>query len=157
MENVRTVPVPIPTRNTGKGINDAAKTPQSKLLSWLAEEPDIYAVVKRYISADDFADPLCRKVAQILFAQLEEGRCDPAGIFSQIDDEEEAKFVAEALHQSVGNLETVQIRETALKDLMLNIKRLSLTRRDRSDNDFDTIIKIRKEIEQLERDRIILQ
>ncbi|MCR5475223.1 MAG: DNA primase [Lachnospiraceae bacterium] len=157
VENVRTVPVPIPTRNTGKGINDAAKTPQSKLLSWLAEEPDIYAVVKRYISADDFADPLCRKVAQILFAQLEEGRCDPAGIFSQIDDEEEAKFVAEALHQSVGNLETVQIRETALKDLMLNIKRLSLTRSDRSDNDFDTIIKIRKEIEQLERDRIVLQ
>lgn len=156
-QNIRTVPVPLPTRNVKNNIDDANRQPQSKLLSWLVEEPDIYAVVKRYISADDFADPTCREAAQILFSQLEEGKCEPAKIFSLIEDEEQSRLLAEMLHQSVGRLDTLFAKANALKELMLNVKRLSLTRDDREENDFDTIIRIRKEIEMLEKESISLQ
>ncbi len=157
-EDIKTVPVPIPTtRNVKSDISDANRQPQSKLLSWLVEEQDIYAVVKRYITPEDFADSSCRMAANILFSQLDEGRCDPARIFSMTDDEEEAAIIAEALHQSIGSLDTPQARGSALKELMLNILRLSLMRDDREKNDFDTIIRIRKKIEQLEKETIVLQ
>ncbi len=43
------------------------------------------------------------------------------------------------------------MKKGALKDLMINIKRLSVTRDDREDNSFDTIKKLRKELEDLQK------
>jgi len=107
--------------------------------------------VGQYIGADDFSDPLYREVARVLFKQIEEGTPNPADIISMFTEEEEQRQIAEAFHQNVGNLENTAMKEGALKDLMLNVKRLSLTREDRDNNDFDTIIRIRKELEELEK------
>ena len=149
-ESIRIAPKPSPTRSEGKEIVDASKLPQARLLSWICDSPEIYPAVKKYIGADDFADRLYRKVAELLFAQLESGPPNPADIISMFTDEEEQRQIAEAFHQNVGELENVQQKEGALKDLMLNVKRLSLTRDDREGNDFDTIIRIRKELEELQ-------
>ncbi|MBO4904409.1 MAG: hypothetical protein J5367_04225, partial [Lachnospiraceae bacterium] len=82
---------------------------------------------------------------------------DPAGIISMFPEEEQQRQIAEAFHQNVGNLDSPAMKEAALKDLMLNIKRLSLTRQDRESNDFNDIKRIRSELEQLEKVRIDLQ
>ena len=108
-------------------------------------------------TSDDFADPLYRKVAQILFGQLENNMPNPADIISMFDDEEEQRQIAEAFHQNVGNLENLEMQRGALKDLMINIKRLSVTRTDREDNSFDTIRKLRKELEDLQKAVIDLE
>ena len=71
-------------------------------------------------------------------------------------EEEEQRQIAEAFHQNVGNLESAVQKESALKDLMLNVKRLSLTRDDREDNDLNTVIRIRQELEELQRAQIKL-
>ncbi len=142
---------PAPTRADSNDMSDAARLPQGRLLSWICDKPEIYETVSRYIGADDFSDPLYRKVAELLFEQIKSGNPNPADIISMFTDEEEQRQIAEAFHQNVGNLENVAMQESALKDLMLNVKRLSLTRDDREDNDFDTIIRIRKELEQLEK------
>ena len=155
-EKIRIAPKPVPTREEGKGIDEAAKLPQGRLLSWICEAPDIYKVVSRYVSADDFADPLYRKVADLLFKQLESGTANPADIISMFTEEEEQRQIAEAFHQNVGNLENAAQKESALKDLMLNVKRLSLTRDDREDNDLNTVIRIRQELEELQRAQIKL-
>jgi DNA primase len=120
-------------------------------LSWICEKPEIYETVGQYIGADDFSDPLYREVARVLFEQIEKGSPNPADIISMFTEEEEQRQIAEAFHQNVGNLENTAMKEGALKDLMLNVKRLSLTREDRDNNDFDTIIRIRKELEELEK------
>lgn len=142
---------PAATRGDRSDIRDAARLPQGRLLSWLIDDPEIYDTVKRYVGPDDFADPLYRQVAQILFAQLEGKAPNPAEIISMFDDEEEARQIAEAFHQNVGSLDSSAARSGALKDLMLNIKRLSITRTDREDNSFDTIRRLRSELEELER------
>lgn len=144
-------PRPMTTRNDGRDMNDASRLPQARLLSWICDKPAIYGIVKQYISPDDFADSLYRKVADILFAQLDKNSPNPADIISMFDDEEDQRRVAEAFHQNVGNLDSVEMKKGALKDLMINIKRLSVTRDDREDNSFDTIKKLRKELEDLQK------
>ena len=148
---------PLPTRaDKDDDIKEATRLPQGKLLSFLCEMPGAYDKVKEYISADDFADPLYRKVAEKLFAQLEAGNPNPAEIISMFTDEEEQRQIAEAFHQNVGTIENVQMLGVALKDLMLNVKRLSLTREDREGEDFTDIIRIRSELEQLQKATIDL-
>ena len=113
-------------------------------------------MVAKYIGPDDFADALYRKVAKQLFEQLEAGSPNPADIISMYTEEEEQRRIAEAFHQNIGNLENVSQKEMALKDLMLNVKRLSLTRGDREDSGFDALIRIRSELEELQRAQIKL-
>jgi len=155
-EGIRISPKPMPTRNARSDINDAAKLVQGRLLSWICEDPAIYEITGKYIKADDFADPLYRQVAERLFTQIENGGPNPAEIISMFADEEDQRRIAEAFHQSVGSLESAAMRESALKDLMLNVKRLSLTRDDREDNDFNTIIRLRNELDELEKAHIQL-
>ncbi len=156
MGGITIAPKPMPTRGEKGSLDDATRLPQSRLLSWICDAPEVYGIVSRYISADDFSDPLYRKVATILFDQLDNDRFDPANVVSMFTEEEEQRQIAEAFHQNIGHLESVQMRENALKDLMLNVKRLSLMRDDRKDNDFNRIITIRKELEELERAHISL-
>ena len=155
--DVRIAQRPLSTRNGRSDISEAARLPQGRLLSWVCEDPGIYDIVRQYISADDFADPLYRKVASILFEQIENGEANPADIISMFTEEEEQRRIAEAFHQNVGDLESVSMKESALKDLMLNVKRSSLTRGDRDDNDFDIIVRIRKQLEELEKADIVLK
>ena len=152
--NISRKAVPLPTRSDRSDISDASLVIQSKLLSWLCDEPKIYETIRRYITADDFPDPLYRKVALILFEQLEKGACDPADIISAFTEEEEQRRIAEAFHANVENLESESARCAALKDIMLGIKRLSITRQDRDGNDFDTIKRLRSELSELERAEI---
>ena len=150
MDGIQTVQRPAPTRNEQSGVNNAARVPQGKLLSWICEDSRIYPIVKQYITADDFADPLYRRVAAEFFRQLDENSPNPAEIISMFTDEEEQRQIAEAFHQEVGEIENINMKSDALKDLMLNVKRLSLTRTDREGNDFSDLIRLRKELEQLE-------
>ena len=115
-------PKPISTRSGKNDILDATTFPQTRLLSWLCDEPAIYKVIKKYITADDFADPLYREIATILFEQLENGQCNPADIISMFPEEEQQRRIAEAFHQSLGDLEGLAMKEMALRDLMINIK-----------------------------------
>ncbi len=153
---VRISPKPMPTRAGRSDLGDAARLVQARLLSWISEKPDIYGIVHRYIDADDFADPLYRRVAAVLFEQIEKDRPNPADIISMFTEEEEQQQVAEAFHQDIGDLETEQMRESALKDLMLNVKTLSLSRDDREDNGFETIVRIRRQLDELRSARIDL-
>ncbi len=142
---------PSPTRADRNDISDASKLPQARLLSWICEKPSIYPEVSRFISADDFTYPLYREIAEALFAQIEKGSVSPAEIVGMYTEEEQQRQVAEAFHQNVGELDNLQMRQSALKDLMLNVKRLSLTS---ADHDFDTIKKIRSQIDELTKARI---
>ncbi len=156
-DGIKIAPRPVSTRNSKNDIGDAAKLVQARLLSWICEDPKIYETVHRFITADDFATPLYRQIAAMLFEQIEQSDINPAKIISLFTDEEEQRQVAEAFHQSVGNLENVNMKAGALKDLMINVKQLSATRNDREGNDFDTIIRLRRELEELQRAQIELK
>lgn len=101
------------------------KKSQRLLLTLLTDEPGIYQKIKRYISPEDFTEDLYKKVAARLFADLEQGNYNPAGIISMFADEEEQKEAASLFNTSLPQLETHQEKEKAFHDILLSVKRSS--------------------------------
>lgn len=101
------------------------KKSQRLLLTWIVDEPSVYSKIKKYISSEDFTDELYQKVAEKLFAGMEQGEFQAAGIVSMFEEEEEQQRVAEIFHTTLPKLETLQEREKAFHDILLSVKRSS--------------------------------
>ena len=97
----------------------------SLLLTWLVEEPRVYEMIKKYLSADDFTQAPYDKVATSLFADFEKGVCEPAAIISMFQDEDEQRKVAQVFNTKLPPMETVMEREKAIKDLVIAVKKNS--------------------------------
>lgn len=101
---------------------------QRLLLSWLAEKPELYEKIKKYISPNDFTDALYQTVAEQLFEGLEEGKVRAAGIVSMFTKEEEQSRAAEIFHATLPEMESEKERERAIKDLVIAVKKNSYER-----------------------------
>ncbi|MBD5552023.1 MAG: DNA primase [Lachnospiraceae bacterium] len=108
-----------------KTPEDNAKRVQRLLLTWLVERPEIYPKIKKYITEEDFTEELYRQVAERLFADLEKGKADPAGIVDLFSEEEQQKEVAGIFHTGIGKLESKNDAERALHDIIYSVKRNS--------------------------------
>lgn len=106
-------------------VEDGVKRVQRLLITWLTERPEIYPKVKKYISAGDFTDELYGKVAEQLFAGLENGTADPAGIMDLFTEPEEQKEVAALFNAKLGPLESKKEEEKALHDIIYAVKKNS--------------------------------
>jgi len=101
------------------------KKSQRLLLTWLVEEPTLYQKIRKYISPEDFTEDLYKKVAERLFADLEQGNINPAGIISLFSDEEQQREVAGVFNTKLKELTTRQEQEKAFHDIVLAVKRSS--------------------------------
>ena len=85
-----------------------AKKSQRLLITWITDEPSLYEKIKKYITVDDFTEELYRKVAERLFADMDAGNFNPAGIISTFEDAEEQHEAAELFNTSLPELGTKQ-------------------------------------------------
>ncbi|MCD8327010.1 MAG: DNA primase [Lachnospiraceae bacterium] len=120
-------PVERPRSTTGKkaSAEDNRKKTQRMLLTWLSDEPQIYSQIQQYIQPEDFTDELYRQVAKLLFEELAQGRCDPAGIISRFENEEEQRQVASIFHTRLQGIDNQQQKEKAFKDILYAVKQNS--------------------------------
>lgn len=95
---------------------------QRLLLTWIADEPAVYEKVRKYVSPEDFTGDLYRRVAERLFADMDGGSFNPAGIISTFEDEEEQREAAELFNTSLPELGTKQDREKAFHDILFSVK-----------------------------------
>jgi len=102
-----------------------AKKSQRLLITWITDEPAVFEKIKRYVSAEDFTEELYRRVAERLFAELDQGQYNPAGIISMFEDEEEQRQAAALFNTNLPELPTSQDREKAFRDILLAVKRNS--------------------------------
>ncbi len=139
---------------------DNIRKSQRILLTWLAEEPEIYPKVKAYISPEDFTQELYRQVADKLFAGLEQGAFMPASIVSAFEEEDEQREVAAIFNTKLESLNTKQEREKAFRDVLLSVKRNSFeyySARMGSDMEaLNWVISGKKALEELEKTHISL-
>ncbi len=105
--------------------DEMRKKSQRLLLTWLVEEPALYAKITKYISTEDFTEDLYKKVAERLFADLEQGQMNPAAIISLFSDEEEQREVAGVFNTRLKELTTRAEQEKAFHDIVLAVKRNS--------------------------------
>lgn len=150
-----------PTRTAKATSEDAMLVTQGLLLNWISEIPEVYPIVRKYISPDDFSDELCKKVAQILFEQIESGNPDTGKISAMFTEEEEQSQVARIFHQRIENIETLAEREAAIKDLIIRVKEYSLMNGSKDDtnveiNALQQMIEQKKQLDQLHRINIDL-
>lgn len=104
---------------------ESRKKSQRLLLTWLTDEPGVYQKIKRYISPEDFTEDLYKQVAARLFADLDKGNYNPAGIISMFTDEEEQREAASLFNTNLPALETKQEKDKAFHDILLAVKRSS--------------------------------
>ena len=112
----------------GKGRNslkENTKKAQRLLLTWLTDNPQLYAKIKSYVSPDDFTDELYKKVAQRMFEDIEKGRFNPAGIIDLFEDEKEQSEAASLFTTQLPELESTQDHEKAFHDILVRVKKNS--------------------------------
>ncbi|MBQ7839982.1 MAG: DNA primase [Lachnospiraceae bacterium] len=101
---------------------------QKLLLTWLVDQPQLYPKIKKYITAQDFSEGLYRRVAERLFADLDSGKVNPAGVISMFEDEEEQREAASLFHTKLVSMENDQEKEKAFHDIVCAVKRNSYER-----------------------------
>ena len=140
---------------------ESVRKNQRLLITWLTEEPYLYAKVKDFLSPSDFTDELYGKVADKLFEGLGKTGFSPAGIISLFQEESEQREVAELFDTKLEMLSTKQEREKAFHDVLLKVKENSLeyySGRLGSDvTAINQVIEGKKALENLKRTHISLQ
>ncbi len=109
----------VQTKNTPE---EAGKRAQRLLITWIADNPNIYNKITRYITAEDFTDELYRCVAERLFKDLDQGIYNPAALISMFDNEEEQREAASLFNTNLPELTTHQEKEKAFHDILYAVK-----------------------------------
>ena len=101
-----------------------------------------------------------KQVAEKLFADLSEGKYNPAAIISMFTDEEEQREVAAIFNTKLEALETASEREKAFHDILYQVKKNShefYTAKLGSDvNALQQVIAAKKALEELGKTHISL-
>lgn len=140
---------------------DGKRKPQQLLLTWLAEEPELYNKIKPYITAEDFTDELYKPVAKRFLADLEVGNANPALLISLIEDPEEQSKISALFTTRLDGIETKEERQKALHDILMKVKTNSYEYyKAQSGTDIDAMKKMiegKKALQELAKTHIFLE
>ena len=130
------------------------------LLSWIAEEPDLYPVIRPYVSPSDFEEGLLQEMAQYLFEALEKGAGQEcaAAVISRFPSGEEQEAAASVFQERLAGIDEKRDRERALRDLIYTVRKEALARRTASAGELslEEMIGARRELEKIAKLRLDL-
>ncbi len=120
-------PMERPKQASGKKNTpeENGKRVQRMLLTWLTDYPELFPKISKYIAPSDFTEELYKKVAERLFADMEAGNYNPAGIINMFEDETEQREAAALFNTKVEAIETKQEKERAFHDILYAVKKNS--------------------------------
>ncbi|MBO4809651.1 MAG: DNA primase [Lachnospiraceae bacterium] len=157
-------PVERPKSSVQAKEKEAAGARQQRLLiTWLSEEPELFPTVKKYVTPEDFTDPIYKVIAEKAYESFEKtGGFNPASIVSFFEDEEEQRRVAAAFNTGLAqNPETLQDRQKAFNEIIVGIKEESNLKASADmGSDMTALQRFmdgKKALEELKRHPIVLQ
>ncbi len=115
-------------RQAPKEKDDGIRKSQRLILTWLSEYPQLFATISRYIRPEDFSDELYRKVAGMLYGQMEQGELNPAKITSCFTEPEEQRVVAQLFNTEL-RVESDAEREKAMKETIYKVVEHGIARK----------------------------
>ena len=116
-------PAPPPGR---KRPEDGSLKSQKLLITWMCSGEKIFRSIAKYVEPEEFTDPLCRKVAELLTEQVKEGRLNPASLFQYFTEEEDQQKVAAMCNDTIPDLSGREAEEKALQETILRVKQNSI-------------------------------
>ena len=136
-----------------KKKESASEKAQKLMLTWLTTYPRLFPVVSQYLKPTDFVVPLYRRVAEMLYAQYEEGTLQPARILQEFPEPAEQREAASLFHATIP-LENEKEQTKAFWDTVLYIRQESLKEQNRNwdptnMNALQELVKAKKELEEL--------
>ena len=124
------------------------------LLSFLADQPELYKRIKNIISENDFATPLYKDVARRIFIQIEQGK-NPniAEIISRYESGEDQALVAAAFDEKFEVELGEEERERAFREVVIKVRKAGLAEELKSldGKDMKKFIEITKKQNELRR------
>ena len=144
-------PAPPPGR---KPPEEGGLKSQKLLITWMCSGEKIFRSIAKYVEPEEFTDPLCRKVAELLTEQLKEGRLNPPSLFQYFTEEEEQQKVAAMCNDTIPDLSGREAEEKALQETIRRVKQNSIAWQtehlDPGDMDaLQKLIRRRRDIEKL--------
>ena len=144
-------PAPPPGR---KRPEEGSLKSQKLLITWMCSGEKIFRSIAKYVEPEEFTDPLCRKVAELLTEQLKEGRLNPPSLFQYFTEEEEQQKVAAMCNDTIPDLSGREAEEKALQETIRRVKQNSIAWQtehlDPGDMDaLQKLIRRRRDIEKL--------
>ena len=110
-----------------RGKKEGMALSERLLLTWIVEMPELFSQISAYIQPVDFTEPMCRRVAKELYAQIEnEGMVNPSKIVNRFSDMEEQQEAAKIFNATVGEFEKDEDMEKALRETVLRVKKQSM-------------------------------
>lgn len=117
---------PRSTRSQNLDKEDGTRKSQKILLTWMASDENVFAQIQKYIHPEDFPEGIYRTVAELLYAQHEQGKLNPAQIMNHFTDEEEHREVAALFNTRIREIKTAHEQEKALKEMIIRVKKNSI-------------------------------
>ncbi|WP_394921294.1 DNA primase [uncultured Robinsoniella sp.] len=112
-------------KNRSTEKEDGMLKSQKLLLTWLIENPGLFAQIKPYVGPDDFTTELYHTVAAMLFEQYESGVLNPAKIINHFTDPEQQRETAALFNTSI-RVETKEEMNKALKETIARVMNNSI-------------------------------
>ena len=112
-------------KNRSTEKEDGMLKSQKLLLTWLIENPGLFAQIKPYVGPDDFTTELYHTVAAMLFEQYASGALNPAKIINHFTDPEQQRETAALFNTSI-RVETKEEMNKALKETIARVMNNSI-------------------------------
>ncbi len=128
MQGIPARRVPVTPRQVQKEKEDGILRSQRLILTWLAEYPDLFGVVSRYIRPEDFSEGLYREVAEMLYEQMERKELNPARITSHFTEPEQQRLVAQ-IFNTKEPVASKKEQEKAIQDTVRRVMEIGIAQR----------------------------
>ena len=74
---------------------------ECRMLNFLINYPEAYRTTKDLIGPEDYTDPFARRMADLLYGQLEKGHVSPAALISGLSEAEDSGRAAEVISREI--------------------------------------------------------
>ena len=99
------------------------------LITWLSDEPEIFAQVSEYLRPEHFREGIYRQAAEGCWRILTENKGgNPAAVIGMFDTQDEQEAAASLFNTRLQGLNTKAEREKALKDIVISIRKSAADR-----------------------------
>ena len=99
------------------------------LITWLSDEPEIFAQVSEYLRPEHFREGIYRQAAEGCWRILTENKgVNPAAVIGMFDTQDEQEAAASLFNTRLQGLNTKAEREKALKDIVISIRKSAADR-----------------------------
>ena len=137
-------------RNIKKVKESGIEHSYKLLLSWLADEPNLFDDVSKIINKDDFEEEPYRKAAALLYEQFENGEVIPARIINYFEEADEQKAIADIFQTTFKVKMEKDDMEKALNEIVYKIKKYSIDKKLKNMTDINNLQNLMSEKNKLQ-------